>query len=364
MSVSVLLAGYELYPKYIDEIINVFEQRTFKKDKLYVNEYTIKVKNFDNFFSIDNLKSPFVNGDWLFQPFVIIVDGEELWNGIVTDIQPDSATGLAYIVSKNSLAKYFSRKIAYESSDWETGAEAFKNICDSIGFTSYNLKAVQDSINRLVLNSCKMKCRFDYDQGLKFQQVIEKISEYSAADCFINKDEIYFKVHTPYTGGAIGEISELDLIALPRPKHLVDDMINQYRIGYEGDNEIPATDSDVSGIGIYSRNKFGIFDLPEMDGSKGQIVIKDLTSAKFIGETYIKRTHKNLLSEDVMPLREMTTQLKYGFKWIVDINTFYKQTLVDQGWNQKIFEITETNTNKNNNTVKITSLEVDTTEVD
>lgn len=360
MNPEVNLLGFDLYNLgYVDDIINISEQRTFKKDKLFVNEYKLKVKNFDNFFSIDNNVSLFKNNNWLFTPIIIKNEsGEIIWDGIVTDIQADHEKKIANVVSKNVLAQYFKYKIEYTSSDWETGAEAFKNICDNIGFTNYNAKSVQDSINLLDYNSCYLKCRFDIEQGITFQQAIEKIAEYSGADCFVNKNDIYFKVWKQYVGGAIGSITENDLISLPKITHLSKEIINQYNIGYDNDGGTPATDDNSNDIGLISRNNFGTFELPEMNGTNSQIIFKDKTSATFVGELYIRRTHKNLLTYP-MPLREIDFDLKYDFKYYLDINTYIKLPLSDESWNNKVFEITETVIDSNKNKISITALEVD-----
>lgn len=357
---KVLVAGYNIYEfGKVNQLMQIEEVRTFKTDKLFINEYKLTVNNFDNFFSIDNYASPFKNQDWLFQSFIVKdIDDNIIWEGIITDIKVNHQTKLATIIAQSILAKYFSYKINYVSSDWETGAEAFKNICDQIGFTNYNHKSVEDSIAYLEANSCYIKCRMNYDEGITFQQAVEKLAEYSGADCFVNKNEIYFKVWRAYTGGAVGGITENIILKLPEINILSSEIINEYRIGYENDNDIPATDTNSNNIGAISRTKFGIFELPEMDGKEGQILIKDKTSATFIGEIYINRTHKNLNTKP-MPLRNMEIDLKYDYKYYLDINSYIKLNLVDESWTEKVFEITGTMIDYDKNLISLTCLEVD-----
>ena len=48
----ILLANQDIWALgYASNIINVTEQKTFKKDKLITNSYNLTVENYDNFFS-------------------------------------------------------------------------------------------------------------------------------------------------------------------------------------------------------------------------------------------------------------------------------------------------------------------------
>ena len=70
-------------------------------------------------------------------------------------------------------------------------------------------------------------------------------------------------------------------------------MINQYSIDYEGSLGVPAIDTD--NLGLVSRNTYGTRALDTFNTGDGkQIVVKDLVSAKYIGNSYINMTHHNI----------------------------------------------------------------------
>ena len=70
---QVLTMGMDLYALgYVSEIAKINEKKTFKKDKLIINSYSIIANNFDNFFSIDNPASPFHNLYWRYENLQVI----------------------------------------------------------------------------------------------------------------------------------------------------------------------------------------------------------------------------------------------------------------------------------------------------
>jgi hypothetical protein len=52
--------------------------------------------------------------------------------------------------------------------------------------------------------------------------------------------------------------------------------------------------------------------------------------------------------------------LKYDFKNYIDLNTFFKLTLSDEGWTEKLFEVFKMQINERAHTISITAVEVDT----
>ncbi len=361
---QVLILGEEidLYELgYVEKIVNIKENKTFKRDKLIVNTITQIVKNFDNFFSVDNPASIFQNIRWRFDAFKIKdQDGETIWDGIIYDISRDHKTKKAIIKSVDRLYKFQKKKISYLSDAFETAAAAFKNLCDQEGFTDYNPKAVQDSINQLTDQECLIKCYFGLDDDMTFQQAIEKLGEYGAADVYNHHNEIYFKHWQAYTGGVKVNLTTSDLLSPPKVYSSIKDMINDYRIGYVDDAGTPAIDSDNNNIGNISRSDYGTQSLPEMDGSNNQqIEVQDLTSAVYIGETMIRRTH---ISLDTIPRSPQIISFSLSLShedWI-DLQTFFSLTLSDEGWDEKIFEIYGVTINYNKNIINLVAYEVQT----
>lgn len=344
---------------YVSKIIKVTEKKTFKRDKLIVNEISMNVKNFDNFFSVDNSTSIFNNSKWRFSMFKIInADGEIIWDGVVKDITRDHRTKLATIKSTDLLYKFFSTNIDYTSSDWETPATAFKNICDNYGFTAYNEKAVNDSISQYENANCDIKCYFDIADNTTFQQAIEKLGEIGCADVYTHKNEIHFTHWQAFTGGTKVKLIEKDLLKAPMVWSLEKEIINNYNIRYFDDSEIPATDDNNNNIGLISRNDFGSHDLKVINGSNNnQIVIKDEVSAVYIGECYERRTHKNIETQP-SPITAIQFSISGSHRDWIDLETYFSLTLSDESWDNKIFEIFQTVIDYDRNVIDIIAYEI------
>lgn len=358
---QVLLLGdsIDIYAKgHIDKLLNIVEYKTFSKDKLFSNNIKQVVRNNDNFYSIDNSKSFFNGANWRYGSYRVIDDQRvQIWNGIIRNIRRIHGTKLAEIESSDLLSKFRDRKLAYTSSDWETPARAFINICAQEGFTSVNSKAANDSDSIYTDAGVLIKCFFDEDDNITFQQAIEKLGEIGCADVYTHFGEIYFQVWKTFTGGV--KVSITNFFKVPIVDSPETNIINNYRIYYSGDGGVPATDlNDTTPIGLLSRNKFGQKDLKEFDCSENQqIVMKDETTARYIGECYIRRVHKDL---DTNP--EALTQIIFDInsksKDLIDLQTFIKVTLPDENWIDRIFEIFRFQFNSLENIISCIAFEV------
>ena len=144
---QVLVAGKDLYAlEYVKEIINIDEFKTFRQSKLIQNNYNLVLNNMDDMFSVDNPTSLFASSDWRYSSIQIIdEDGEGIWKGVIEDIKRNHKTKLATMVTKNSLVKVMNTKIAYTSADWETPANAARNILDQEGYSDYNVASFTSS---------------------------------------------------------------------------------------------------------------------------------------------------------------------------------------------------------------------------
>lgn len=346
----------------VDKLPSINEYKTFQKDKLILNQITIEVNNSDDFFSANNPKSIFSNINYYYKPFKII-NGDDIviLDGVIKEIQRNHKTKKAKIVSIDKLYKFFNTRIEYVSADWETGAEAFKNICDLYLFTQYNNKSIEDSINQLDYNSCYLKCNFLKEDDITFQQAIEKLAELSCCDCYVHYNNIYFRHYQQYTGNPKIIVDESDLIDLPNVYSLEKELINQYNINYNGDLGVPATDDNSNNIASVSRSdyNYGQHDLPQISaGATKQIVLKDKTSATYLGECYIRRSHKNLETFP-KPLEAIDFKLKYDYDSFIDLETYFKLNLDCEGWNNKIFEVFKYDIDETGKEIDITAYEVD-----
>jgi hypothetical protein len=300
----------------------------------------LTVNNADNFFSVNNPSSLFKDVQWRFTPVTIYdEDGELVWNGVIEDIKRNHGTKTADIITKNSLIQFMNLKVAYTSADWETAAGAAKNILDNAGFTDYNVKSFQDSKNQLENESCYIKVNFEEDDDITLQQAIEKLAEFGCADAFSHVGNIYFKHYRPFTGGIKVNLGIKD-IGDPSVVGGVAVLVNDYRIGYDGDGGTPATDANSNDIGANSRAKFGTQSLREMGGgTDDQIVFKDKTSATYIGECHIRRVHIDLDKVTVKLREQASFQVPIKHDEWIDLETYFSITLSDEGWNEEPFEI-------------------------
>ena len=127
---------------------------------------------------------------------------------------------------------------------------------------------------------------------------------------------------------------------------------NNYVIGYNGDGGTPTTDQDNNYIGEVSVDVNANHDIV-LDGSDNQqIEIKDLTSAIFLGEQHIKRTHINLSTNPFPPLI-ITFSMPYEHKDYFTLQTYFRLTNVSKGWDDKLFETYFTDKDYNKRIINI-----------
>ena len=335
------------------------KKRLFKKIS---NSYTFTVENYDNFFTVNNPKSIFFGTTWLYSTCVIYNrDNEKIWDGIVTQVDRNHNTKTANITTKNNLFKVRNELVSYISSDWETPAEAVKNVLDNIGYTGYNEASINTSIDRYTTADCYIKCNINLEDNMTVQAFIEKLADYGNADAYSHLGELYFVHWKPFTGGVSINLNtnERDKFrSLPQVAEMESDLINDYSIGYDGDGGTPATDADNNNIGNVSRSRYGTHSLPETnsDGDQ-QIVYKDLTSAVYIGEGYIRRTHKDLTT-DPQPLSKISFNLFSDNKEWITLQSYFRLTFSDENWTNKIFEVFEFTIDEDNDDIKLMAYEV------
>lgn len=358
-----LINGQDLYALgYVSQLLNVGEKKTFRRDKLISNSYNFTVENYDNFFTPNNASSMFSGGSWMYSELQVYNrDNELIWDGILTGIDRNHNTKTAILKTKNKLFQYRNAKVSYTSTDWETPADAVKNIMDSLSFTGYNEASINTSSAQYVSAGCYIKCDINYEDDLTLQACIEKLADYGNADAYNHLGNLYFVHWQEFTGGVSVSLDagERDKFkSLPIVTEVEADIINDYSIGYYGDLGVAAIDSANGDIGSVSRSKYGIHSLLEMSSSnEAQIVFKDLTSAVYIGEGYIKRTQKNL-STDPEPLSKYKFNLFADNKEWISLQSYFKLTLSDEDWTNKISEVFEFTISEDSDDIAVTAYEV------
>jgi hypothetical protein len=344
MTPQIFILDENIFKRTI-EFMNVTEMKTFNRAKLITNTYTIPVNNDDDYFSINNPKSNFSGADWRYSPVTVFDrDANKIWEGAIFDIIRDHRNKTAQIICKNTYFNFRNRIISYQSSTWETGAAAFKEICDAAGFTKYNLASINASDAQLADNGCKLKVDIQTEDGQTFIQTIETLAELSNAYLYVHNDELYFVHWVPFTGGISASINgnrknvlrEAPIISSPETE-----IINEYSIDYYESGKVPATDANSNNIGIKSRNRFDEYPMqPFRTGSNQQIVFMDKQSAIYIGEGYMRKTNRNLETDPRPPERIGISLFADNDEW-VNLQSTFEFSFAEEGWTDKIFEVFE-----------------------
>jgi hypothetical protein len=357
----ILLNDIDIYARGdVEKIINVTEEKTFGRDKLINSQFDITVKNYRNFYSVDNNRSYFKAINWRYEPLKIYnPDGDLIWNGVIRNIQRDHEKGTAKILTINKLHKQWNEVITYSSSAAETPASAAKNIMDNYSI-DYDSGTIQASINQLDANSCYVKVNITEEDDVTVMAAIEKLAEYACADAFSSLDKVYFKHWQQFTGGVKVNILEKDFKVRPKIADLESEIINQFSIPYDGDLGVPITDTNGNNIGNISRQStyFGNHNLPGFDdgGKEAQIYFTSKAGAQYIGESYIKRTHIDL-STQPRPPWIVDFELKGTHEDWIDLETYFTITFDDESWSSKVFEFFKTEINYNTDSIKLRAVE-------
>lgn len=355
----ILLNDIDIYDRGdVKKIINVTEEKTFGRDKLINNQFSITVKNFDNFYSIDNNKSYFKNINWRYQPLKIYnPSGDLIWNGIIRNIIRDHNKGTAKILTISNLHKQWNQIIEYKSSVNETPATAVKNIMDTYDI-DYDSAIIQTSINMLDAANCYVQVNFTKEDNVKIMAAIEKLAEYACADAYSHLNKVYLKHWTQFSGGIKVNILEKELKTRPVVSDLESELINQFSIPYNDDLGIPITDTNNLGQVSRQDNYYGIHDLPGFDdgGKEAQIYFTSLAAAQYIGECNIKRSHIDYATQPRPPWL-INLELKGTHEDWIDLETYFTLTFDDESWSQKIFEFFRTEINYNTDSIKLRAVE-------
>jgi len=346
----------------IDNLKQISELKTFRRDKLIDNQYTFTVKNYDNMFSEDNPVSILHGNDWRYGTVKVYNSNEELiWDGVVEDIQPDFENKTVKFVTKSILTEYMDTTIEYESSTWETAAESAKNILDNYSFENYSESIITQAHDLLDANSCYVMCNILKSDGMTLKNAIEKLAEFSASDAYMSRNQLQFKHWQEYSGGNKIILEEKNIYNL-KCVSLMSEIINDYSIDYYDSDGTPATDALNDNLGSVSRGLYKTKSLGTFDsGINKQIVFKDNTSAVYVGNQYQKRTHKyiTVANRNPLPLKQITFDIKMlGQDW-VDMESYFKLNFSDMTWTEKLFEVYGITYNENKNMQLITGVEVD-----
>lgn len=342
---QVLIDGIDFTDR-ISKSINIEEYKTFHRDYLITNVYTFDVKNIDNLFTPNHPDSFFYGKDYLYMPVVIKNRNNDIiWDGIIQGVERNHDSCIASITTVPAIHKWREYPVVYTSADWETPAAAMSNIFIACGFTDYDTKSILSSSDILDTNSCYCKVTMTEIDGVKLLDCVDLLSEVACADAYSHNGLIYFKHWHPVYTGHIISIGEKNILSMKSVSDGEDNIINDYSIRYDTDGDVPAIDSAHGNIGALSRTRYGTKTGITLDTGRElitddvpQIMFKDTTSAAYIGEQYIKRSHVDL-ETNPRPAQIVQMSVSIDYEQYINLDSFIRLTFSRENWTEKLFEV-------------------------
>lgn len=359
--IKILGDTIEIYEKSYG-LIDITEYRTLKRDGLFINQITIKFRNFDYWFSANKPSSTFSGNRYEYKSIRLYDrNGIKIWDGLILKIVREykSKSMNATIYSVDRLYRMKDRIVEYESAAWEAPASAAKNIMDNMSFTNYNNGAINESIVIQEAAGISIKCNFNESDETKFNEALNKLAEIGVADCFTFNNDVIYRGWEEFEGGCSISITSSDLISHPKVDTLIGDIVNDYKIKYYGASDF-TTDEDNDNYGEISRQDdfYGQHQY-SFDGSEGnQIMIENLAAAVAIGNNIMKRSHIGLLTNRPRSITTIQFELPFNFRKYLNVTSFLKFTYPAENWDEKIFEVMKTVRSEEKDSLKVLAYEV------
>ena len=346
----------------ISSLPDVVERKGFYRESLVTNDYNFVCKNNDNYFTTGNPRSILNGINWLYANMYYVDENDNTtWSGQVIDINCNHRNKIATVKTRDNLYKYIKDYIEYESADWETASAAAQNIMSNQSFTAFNEPSFNDAHDYLDSLGAYLKCNINKSDKVTLFDALNNLGFYSCSDVYSHLGNVYFQTWREYPGGTslrFNYDSDSRLKSYPIVSYLEREIINDYSIDYYGSGGTALTDATGGNIGSTSRSKHGTHALEPWDtGIDKQYTFKDATTAQAIGELYIKRSH-NDYSDKAMPLIKVQFDVDIRYKEDVTLESYFKQTLPEEGWDDKVFEVMEFRRNEAQNNINIVGYEV------
>jgi len=264
------------------------EFRTLQRDGIIISNYKFTIENSDKVFSVNRDKSFFSNPDTIYNtPIKIKSNDVIVWQGIIKNVFEKPNDIAVDIETIDQFYDTIHQKVEYASGGYEGFGDIVKNVFDTYNI-NYNTGAMERSIALYDAASCEAEATITKDDSMDVMSFAEKMAEIGCADFFTHDGEVYFLAYGDTAGGIT--LEDKDFITFDSISLNEKDIINEYRIYHAAGG--PEIDADNNNIGEASRNKYGTRELKEMKtGTEEIITLKDSTSAVYLGENYIKRSH-------------------------------------------------------------------------
>lgn len=344
----------------VSDYPDISQKKGFMRSSIIQNEINITAKNYQNDFSADNPVSMLNGLKWRFQPIQTYDDkGNLSFSGLLKDFKRNHNDKTVSILACDLLAQSMQTSVIYVSADWETPADAIKNILTNYGI-AFDARSVNGSASVYALALCYIKCNFTFESNMTIQKSLEEIANMCGADCYTWNNKIYFSHYIKAPSVVTPNlISVSDMYDLPTVETDEQILVNDYSVGYTADGGTPITDANGNNIGASSRLRYGSHSSGNVSGRTGDVIeIKDLTSAIYLGEALIRRSQKSLATIP-QPLQKITFSVSLQFKTYLDLQTYFRMTFADESWTQKLFNVFGLTVSMTTNTITVEAYEVE-----
>lgn len=356
---KIYVMGMDVFER-IEKMPVIEYYKTLGRDKVLTNSLQLTAGNYDGMFSLEHPSSIFAGTRWRYTPLTIHDRfGTKIWTGEVSGLKQDYQSSKTTIESKNTIFKFRNDRVVYTSAAPETPADAFYNVCLQVGFTAYNEQARATSATQQAAAGLLVSLDIREDKNATFQQVIEKLGDYGAADVYDFDNEIYY-VHWGYFTGGVGRyIGKEQIVGKVTGEWIDRAMYNEYAIAYSGmPVNTPSTDYNSNSIATLSRQIHGTHTYKDVPGElEDEYRISTKAGATYLGECMIRRSHR-ALSTQPESLIKITLDLNIENRFWVDLRTFFRLTWEQEGWAAKTFEIYKIRRDEEKESISIEAYEV------
>lgn len=341
---KLIVMGIDLYQeRRIETLPDVEYSKGFNKTRLTLNQLEIPVINNDGYFSVNNPRSPFSNRRMLggevtaYNGQGMLIFSGALAGAPVRNYNNPLKTKL---LAMNAYFKERYARAAYSGAAIDP-ATAFENVCIAYGIDDLlNMPSLERSKAIFQAAGVTINVSCIKSDGLNLMDLLEKIAKYGCAFIYDFLGEIYFQTYESPDTVLISKIVNindsgiLDSVKIQQPDKY---LINDYAFNYNGDGGTPLTDAAGDNIGSLSRSDNGTRDVPDAGINNDVVEFANQASAKYIGNSYIRRGHKNL-STHPEALEEVSYSIELEKSGWLTLNNPFKFNFSPEAYVEKTLE--------------------------
>jgi len=340
---------------HVRETPEIIEARSLATDSVFPDDCKVRCRNVGGLFSLENPRSILAGTNWQDTP-VIIYDrwGVKVWDGLLSRPEVDDEKRITTLVSRSRLSRWKNARVVYTSAGAETPAAAFENICAAIGFTDYDVAALNAS--KALQTGMSIQVALLDSDATTFAQAINKLCIYGCADAYEHLGKIYYRAwQAPVAGTPAIILDEDDLLDEPKRLRSTQGLVNDYAI-YEAATPSTLTDAGQGNIGAASRAMNGPMMLKDIAADADPLwVVQDVATGQTIGENWIRRTHSdNVLTQ---PRIQVQLKIRTEYRAFVDLTSDFGLTYSKENWTAKRFRVIAFTRDDDAREITVTGLE-------